>query len=67
MRPLAEADIRAYLDLAGEDALGSVGAYRIEGLGRLLFERVEGEQATIIGLPMGPLLAYFRAAGLTRL
>jgi nucleoside triphosphate pyrophosphatase len=67
MRNLSEADIRTYLEIADDQALASVGAYQIEGLGRLLFDRIDAEHATILGLPLGPLLRYFRSAGLIRL
>ncbi len=62
-RPFSAAFIDLYLDLVGADALTSVGGYAIEGLGVHLFERVEGEQSTILGLPMLPLLARLRAIG----
>jgi septum formation protein len=67
MRALSREEIELYLDLVGEEALASVGSYRIEGLGRLLFERVEADQAAILGLPLSGLLRYFRACGLIRL
>jgi septum formation protein len=67
MRALTEVDIETYLTLVGRDALASVGSYRIEGVGRLLFDRVEGDQATIIGLPLTRLLGYLRANALIRL
>jgi septum formation protein len=60
MRELSPACIEAYLDLAGETALQSVGAYQVEGLGIHLFARIEGDQATILGLPLLPLLAALR-------
>ena len=67
MRTLSQVDIETYVAFVGRDALASVGSYRIEGLGRLLFDRVEGDQATIIGLPLTRLLGYLRANGLIRL
>ncbi len=60
MRGFSEAFLDAYLAAEGEAVLGSVGAYRIEGRGALLFERIEGEQAAIMGLPLLPLLAFLR-------
>jgi len=63
MRPLGEAAIAAYLDAAGAAALGSVGAYRLEGLGAQLFARVEGDFFTILGLPLLPLLDFLRGHG----
>jgi len=64
MRPLSEDDIRGYLDAAGEAVTSSVGAYQLEGLGVHLFERIEGDYFTILGLPLLPLLAFFRRATL---
>jgi septum formation protein len=60
MRPLDEAGIDAYLDAAGEAVTSSVGAYQLEGLGVHLFERIEGDHFTILGLPLLPLLAFLR-------
>ncbi len=66
MRPLSDDFIAAYLDQAGRSVLCSVGCYQIEGLGVQLFERIEGDHFTILGLPLLPLLHYLRAAGLLR-
>jgi septum formation protein len=63
MRPLDEAALALYLDAAGPDVLGSVGVYRFEELGMHLFERVVGDHATILGLPMLKLLAALRRLG----
>jgi septum formation protein len=64
MRPLDGAAIRAYLDAAGEVVTTSVGAYQLEGLGVHLFERIEGDHFTILGLPLLPLLKFLRSEGL---
>ena len=61
MRRLGEAEIDAYLDAAGEAVTASVGAYQLEGLGVHLFERIEGDHFTILGLPLLPLLAFLRS------
>ncbi|MGX1167548.1 septum formation protein [Bradyrhizobium sp. USDA 372] len=61
MRPMSEAELSAYLDAAGEAVTRSVGAYQLEGLGIHLFERIEGDHFTILGLPLLPLLAYLRS------
>jgi septum formation protein len=61
MRPLGEAAIDAYLDEAGAAVTSSVGAYQLEGLGIHLFERIEGDHFTILGLPLLRLLAFFRS------
>jgi septum formation protein len=61
MRPLDDSAISAYLDEAGEAVTTSVGAYQFEGLGIHLFERVEGDHFTILGLPLLPLLEFLRS------
>lgn len=67
MRSLDAKAIAAYVALAGEARVSaSVGAYQLEGLGIHLFERIEGNHTTILGLPMLPLLARLRDRGLLR-
>lgn len=61
MRRLAAGEIESYLDHAGEAVTTSVGAYQLEGLGVYLFERIEGDHFTILGLPLLSLLAFLRA------
>jgi septum formation protein len=61
MRRLGELEIDAYLDAAGDAVTTSVGAYQLEGLGVHLFERIEGDHFTILGLPLLPLLAFLRS------
>ncbi|MBJ6128019.1 Maf family protein [Microvirga splendida] len=63
LRPLTDEAIDLYLDLAGPDVLKSVGVYQLEGFGIHLFEAVEGDHSTILGLPMLPLLAALRRLG----
>ena len=60
MQSLSEPAIAAYLEKAGPDALDSVGAYRLEGLGAQLFSEIEGDFFTILGLPLLPLLTFLR-------
>ncbi|AWN48441.1 septum formation protein Maf [Methylobacterium terrae] len=64
MRPLDVAGLDAYLDAAGPAVTGSVGAYQLEGVGIHLFDRIEGDHSTILGLPLLPLLARLRGRGL---
>ncbi len=66
MRPLSEMAIEAYLAEAGDAVLGSVGAYQLEGFGVHLFERIEGDYFTILGMPLLPLTAFLRSRNLLR-
>ena len=61
MRVLADDFIGRYLDRVGESVLASVGAYQLECEGIQLFEHIEGDYFTILGLPMLPLLAQLRS------
>lgn len=62
-RVLSADFIARYLSAAGPAVLGSVGAYQLEGLGVHLFGKIEGDHATILGLPLLPLLAFLRQEG----
>jgi septum formation protein len=64
MRRLDESAIETYLDQAGQAVTTSVGAYQLEGPGVHLFERIEGDHFTILGLPLLPLLSFLRGEGL---
>ncbi|HVV93746.1 MAG TPA: Maf family protein [Hyphomicrobiales bacterium] len=63
MRPLGDAFLDRYLDAVGEAVTQSVGAYQIEGLGAQLFEAIDGDHFTVLGLPLLPLLAILRQRG----
>jgi septum formation protein len=63
MRRLDPAHVGRYLSKVGEAALSSVGCYQIEGEGIQLFEKIEGDFFTIVGLPLLPLLAELRKRG----
>jgi septum formation protein len=67
MRQLSGAEIDRYLTRVGEDICHTVGAYALEGLGAQLFDAVEGDYFTVIGLPLLPLLAALRQRGLADL
>jgi septum formation protein len=64
MRGLGEAEIDAYLDAAAAAVMSSVGAYQLERLGVHLFERIEGDHFTVLGLPLLRLLAFLRSENL---
>ena len=63
VRPLSEDFIARYLAAEGSKILGCVGAYRLEGWGAQLFERIEGDYFTILGMPLLPLLGLLRSSG----
>ena len=64
VREFSDNFIEQYLQNVGELALTSVGAYQLEGQGAQLFEKIEGDYFTILGLPLLPLLSFLRAQNL---
>jgi len=64
MRDFGEAFLADYLAAEGPSLLGSVGAYRLEGRGVQLFERIDGDFFAILGLPLLELLAFLRTRSL---
>jgi septum formation protein len=64
MRDFSDAFLDRYLDTVGDKATASVGGYQLEGAGIQLFERVDGDHFTVLGLPLLPLLDWLRRAGL---
>ena len=63
MRPLSDAYLEHYLNQMGDVVLTTVGGYQLEGLGIQLFEQIEGDYFTILGLPLLPLLGHLRDVG----
>ena len=63
MRKLSPEFIGRYLAAAGEEVLSSVGAYQLESLGVQLFEKIDGDYFSILGLPLIPLLDTLRREG----
>jgi septum formation protein len=64
VRPFSEEFLDRYLAQAGSEVTRSVGGYQIEGAGALLFESVEADHFTVLGLPLFPLLASLRRRGM---
>ncbi len=63
MRAFSDMLLERYLVLEGDAVLGCVGAYRLEGRGVGLFDRVTGDHDAILGLPVLPLLRHLRQEG----
>ena len=66
MRDFSDVFLDAYLAAEGEEVLACVGSYRLEGLGSQLFEALQGDYFTVLGLPLWPVLAELRRAGVIR-
>lgn len=63
MRDLEPGFVGRHLSRVSDKALSSVGAYQIEGEGIQLFEKIDGDHFTIVGMPLLPLLAKLRELG----
>jgi septum formation protein len=63
MRDFSDRFLDHYLDAAGDAVTASVGAYQLEGLGMQLFERVDGDYFTVLGLPLVEALDFLRRFG----
>ena len=64
MRNFDDTYLEYYIHQAGPEVQESVGAYRLEDIGVQLFERIEGDYFTILGLPLLPLLSFLRQRGI---
>jgi septum formation protein len=63
MRDFSDRFLDLYLDAAGDSVAASVGAYQLEGIGMQLFERVDGDYFTVLGLPLLEALEFLRRVG----
>ncbi len=63
MRAVSEKFLDLYLEAAGSAATASVGAYQLESFGIQLFERVDGDYFTVLGLPLLQALEFLRQRG----
>lgn len=66
VRAFSQSFLDAYLASEGEGLLACVGSYRLEGMGSQLFESVDGDYFTVLGLPLWPVLAELRRAGVLK-
>jgi len=64
MRSFSDAFLDKYLQIEGDKVLASVGCYHLEGRGAQLFERVEGDYFSVLGLPLIALLGALREHGI---
>ncbi len=63
MRDFSDGFLEKYTNQVGADVLSSVGGYHLEGLGLQLFDNVDGDYFSVLGLPLIPLLAKLRELG----
>lgn len=63
MRSFSDAFLERYLDEIGDAAFESVGCYQLEGLGSQLFDRIDGDYFSILGMPLLPLMQWLRDRG----
>lgn len=67
VREFSKIFLSDYVARVGEDVRHSVGAYHLEGLGAQLFDRIDGDYFTVLGLPLLPLLNFLRTHGAVRI
>jgi len=63
MRDFSDRFLDSYIEAAGSAVTASVGGYQVESIGIQLFERIDGDHFTILGLPLLALLQYLRRQG----
>lgn len=64
VRSFSEHWLAEYLSACGDEVMSSVGGYHYEGLGAQIFEQVDGDVFTVLGLPLLPMLGFLRDRGL---
>ena len=64
MRILSDEFIDSYIEQAGSQIIDSVGGYQLENTGAQLFEEIQGDYFTVLGLPLLPLLGQLRKMGI---
>ena len=63
MRKFDDAFLDGYMAMAGDALLKTVGGYELENAGKMLFEKVEGDYFTVLGMPLMPLLGFLKGEG----
>jgi septum formation protein len=63
MRDFSDRFLESYIEAAGPALTASVGGYQVESIGIQLFERIDGDHFTILGMPLLQLLPYLRREG----
>lgn len=63
MRRFDDAFLDGYIGMAGDALLKTVGGYELESAGKMLFENVEGDYFTVLGMPLMPLLEFLKGSG----
>ena len=66
MRDFTDAFLTDYLEAAGDTILSSVGCYLLESTGTQLFDKIDGNYFTILGLPLLPVLEFARLQGILK-
>lgn len=64
VRDFSDQFLQSYISEAGEALTGSVGCYHLEGMGAQLFDRIDGDYFSILGLPLLELLGFLRGEGI---
>ena len=63
MRKMSDEEIKEYLSKITDEALYAYNVYQIEGEGRTLFSSIEGDENTIMGLPVKKIIEYINNIG----